>query len=332
MKKFLIVMLVTCAAILNPAQALAADAWAIAAEALGVLAAYQSTLREMLALGNNVEAQMAVRRQDREQNGVDKNKRDVELVDSVMTRLVNGGQYELKVNSLPFVWSVNDDEKFNAACYPMNYISVNRGLVRNLGGDENMLAAILAHEMTHGIEQHSAKSYAQAVAQSLGAMMVGLNVDNGSNVDWSKFSAMVDYSIAKNINVPVEYEADEGGFYLMTSAGFNPGGGAAAMYRLGYYVRYETTNVLEFDAHDKSDDETFSGHPDTDKREAKMAEFMSSYGGGHVIVRKVDRAYKVLIDGREIFYSMNMGDDPTSAAINAYYFAGGLSKAFHDYD
>ncbi len=332
MKKFLIVMLVTCAAILNPAQALAADAWAIAAEALGVLAAYKSTLHEMLALGNNVEAQMAVRRQDREQNGVDKNKRDVELVDSVMTRLVNGGQYELKVNSLPFVWSVNDDEKFNAACYPMNYISVNRGLVRNLGGDENMLAAILAHEMTHGIEQHSAKSYAQAVAQSLGAMMVGLNVDNGSNVDWSKFSAMVDYSIAKNINVPVEYEADEGGFYLMTSAGFNPGGGAAAMYRLGYYVRYETTNVLEFDAHDKSDDETFSGHPDTDKREAKMAEFMSSYGGGHVIVRKVDRAYKVLIDGREIFYSMNMGDDPTSAAINAYYFAGGLSKAFHDYD
>ena len=325
-------MLVTCAAILNPAQALAADAWAIAAEALGVLAAYQSTLREMLALGNNVDAQMAVRKQDREQNGIDKNKRDVELVDSVMRRLVNGGQYELKVNSLPFVWSVNDDEKFNAACYPMNYISVNRGLVRNLGGDENMLAAILAHEMTHGIEQHSAKSYAQAVAQSLGAMMVGMNVDNGSNIDWSKFSAMVDYSIAKNINVPVEYAADEGGFYLMTSAGFNPGGGAAAMYRLGYYVRYETTNVLEFDAHDKSDDETFSGHPDTDKREAKMAEFMSNYGGGHVTVRKVDRAYKVLIDGREIFYSMNTGDNPTSAALNAYYFAGGLSKAFHDYD
>ena len=332
MKKFLIVILVTVAAILNPAKTFAADAWAIAAEALGVLAAYQSTLREMLALGNNVDAQMAVRKQDMEKNGVDKNKRDVEIVDSVMTRLVNDGQYELKVNSLPFVWSVNDDEKFNAACYPMNYISVNRGLVRNLNGDENQIAAVLAHEMTHGLEQHSAKSYAQAVAQQLGAMMIGMNVDNGSNIDWSKFSAMVDYSIAKNINVPVEYEADKGGFYLMTSAGFNPGGGAASMNRLGYYVRYETQNFLEFDAHDKSSDETFSDHPDTDKREAKLAQMMSDYGGGHVIVRKVDRAYKVLIDGREIFYSMNMGDDPTSAAINAYYFAGGLSRAFHDYD
>ena len=324
----------TLATILNPVKVFAADAWAIAAEALGVLAAYQSTLKQMLALGNNVDAQMAVRKQDMEKNGVDKNKRDVELVDSVMTRLVNNGQYELKVNSLPFVWHVNDDEKFNAACYPMNYISVNRGLVRNLNGDENQIAAVLAHEMTHGLEQHSAKSYAQAVAQQLGAMMIGMNVDgkNGVDIDWSKFSAMVDYSIAKNINVPVEYAADEGGFYLMTSAGFNPGGGAAAMNRLGYYVRYETRDFLEFDAHDKSSDETFSGHPDTDKRETKMSQLMSDYGGGHVIVRKVDRAYKVLIDGREIFYSMNTGDDPTSAAINAYYFAGGLSKAFHDYD
>ena len=331
MKKILIVLL-TVATIFCPLKVFAADGWALAAEALGVLAAYQSTLKQMLALGNNVDAQMIVRKQDMQANGVDKNKHDVELVDSIMTRLVNNGRYELRVNSLPFVWSVNDDEKFNAACYPMNYISVNRGLVRNLNGDENQIAAVLAHEMIHGLEQHSAKSYAQAVAQQLGAMMLGMNLDTGSNIDWSKFSAMVDYSIAKNINVPVEYEADAGGFYLMTGAGFNPGGGAAAMNRLGYYVRYETQNYLEFDAHDKPSEETFSDHPDTDKREAKLAQMMSEYGGGHVIVRKVDRAYKVLIDGREIFYSMNMSDDPNSAAVNAYYFAGGLSRAFHDYD
>lgn len=334
MKKFFIAILLTVATILNPAQALAADAWAIAAEALGILAAYQSTLKQMLALGNNVNAQMAVRKQDMEKNGTDQNKRDVEVVDSIMTRLVNGGQYELKVNSLPFVWNVNDSEKFNAACYPMNYISVNRGLVRGLNLDENQIAAVLAHEMIHGLEQHSAKSYAQAVAQQLGAMMIGVNIDsrNGVDIDWGKFSAMVDYSIAKNINVPVEYAADEGGFYLMTSAGFNPGGGAAAMNRLGYYVRYETQDILEFDAHDKSSDETFSDHPDTDKREAKLAELMSNYGGGHVKVSKVDRAYRVMIDGLEIFYSMNVGDDSNSAAVNAYYFAGGLAKAFHDYD
>lgn len=334
MKKIFIALLLTVSMLVTPAQVLAADAWAVAAEALGVLAAYQSTLREMLALGNDVNAQMEVRKQDRQKNGVDKNPRDVALVDSIMTRLVDGGQYELRVNSLPFVWSVNDSEKFNAACFPMNYISVNRGLVRGLNSDENQIAAVLAHEMTHGLEQHSAKSYAQAVAQQLGAMMVGMNVDgrNGVDIDWNKFAGMVDYSIAKNISVPVEYAADEGGFYLMTSAGFNPGGGAAAMNRLGYYVRYETRDFLEFDAHDKPSEQTFSDHPDTENREAKLLEMMSAYGGGHVKVVKEGRAYKVFVDGIELFYSLNTGDDPTSAAVNAYYFAGGLSKAFHDYD
>ena len=328
-------VLLTVAAILTPAKVFAADAWAIAAEALGVLAAYKSTLSQMLALGNNVHAQMEVRRQDIEKNGVDPNNRDVEVVNSVMTRLVNNGQYELRVNSLPFVWSLNDSEKFNAACYPMNYISINRGLVRGLNLDEHQLAAVLAHEMIHGLEQHSAKSYAQAVAQQLGAMMVGMNIDmnsRSSHIDWSKFSAMVDYSIAKNISVPVEYEADEGGFYLMASAGFNPGGGAAAMNRLGYYLRYETQDFWEFDAQDKPAEQTFSDHPETDRREEKLLKLMTDYGGGHVTVSKHERAYRVRIDGREIFYALNTADDTNSAAVKAYYFAGGLVKAFHDYD
>ena len=329
------VILLTVAAMFVPAKVFAADAWAIAAEALGVLAAYKSTLSQMLALGNNVHAQMEVRRQDIAKNGVDPNKRDVEVINSVMTRLVDAGQYELRVNSLPFTWSLNDNEKFNAACYPMNYISINRGLVRGLNLDENQLAAVLAHEMTHGLEQHSAKSYAQAVAQQLGAMMVGMNIDMNSrtsHIDWSKFSAMVDYSIMKNISVPVEYEADEGGFYLMTSAGFNPGGGAAAMNRMGYYLRYETRDFLEFDANDKPGEQTFSDHPETDRREEKLLKLMTEYGGNHVTVSKHERAYRVRIDGREIFYALNTADDINTAAIKAYYFAGGLAKAFHDFD
>ena len=337
MKKIFNVLnvLLIVAALLTPVKVFAADSWAIAAEALGVLAAYKSTLKQMLALGNNVHAQMDVRQQDIEKNGVDKNKLDVEVVDSVMTRLVNGGQYELRVNSLPFVWSVNDSEKFNAGCYPMNYISINRGLVRGLNLDEHQLAAVLAHEMTHGLEQHSAKSYAQAVAQQLGALLVGMNIDMNSrtsHINWGKFAAMVDYSIAKNISVPAEYEADEGGFYIMASAGFNPGGGAAAMNRLSYYLRYETQDVWEFDPQDKSSDETFSDHPDTERREEKLLNLMTEYGGGHITVRKHERAYRVSIDGREIFYSINTADDDIAAAVKAYYFAGGLSKAFHDFD
>ena len=315
----------TFAIIISPIRAVASDAWAVAAQAAGVWAIYQSVLKSMMSLGNDASAQMAARKQDIEKNGETKNPRDVQIVNDVMTRLINSKGYELRANSLPFVWKVNDSKIFNASCYPMDYISVNRGLIENLNYDENKIAAVLAHEMTHGIEQHSAKIYANAVAQQVGAVMLGANVDS-RNVDWSKLGGMVGYSVAKSVIVPAEYAADEGGFYIMTSAGFNPGGGAATMARMDYYFRYETRDFMEFDAHDKPAEQTFSDHPETENREARLSQLMTDYSCGHVTVKKFERSYKVFIDGKEI-YTANY----KNASDNAYYFAGGLARAFHDY-
>ena len=314
----------------TPLKVEAVDAWAIAAQGLGIYAAYRNALAAILEMGNDVNAQMAAKRQDERQNGLDKNPHDVEIVNGIMTRLVNYGNYELRVNSLPFIWNVNDRDKFNAACYPMNYITINKGLLRVLDADEDAIAAVLAHEMTHGIEQHSAKNYAQAIAQSLGATILAANVDS-RNVDWNSLSNMVGYSIAKTITLPSEHEADEGGFYLMTSAGFNPGGGAVAMSRMDYYLRYETRDFLEFNPHDKPNDQTMSDHPDSEVREEKLSQLMTNYGMGHVTVKKVDRSYKVYIDDAEIYTAALAGEIYRSAK-QAYYFAGGLAKAFHDYD
>ena len=312
----------------TPLKVQAVDAWGAAAQAAGVFAVYQSMLSSMLSLGNNVDAQMSARFQDIKANGQDKNKIDVELVNKIMTRLIENATYELKANSLPFVWIVNNSEQFNASCYPMNYVSINRGLVRGLNLNVDEIAAVLAHEMTHGIEQHSAKNYAKAVATQMGAMMIGMDA-NSKHVDWNKLSGMVNYSIAKAITLPTEHDADEGGFFLMTSAGFNPGGGAAAMARMDYYVRFETEDIFEYDPHDKPNEQTFSDHPDSEVREEKLSKLMTDYSFGHVTVEKIDRNYRVLIDGREIYLAQENGEFYKSAE-KAYLFAGGLAKAFHD--
>ena len=332
MKKFLriflsVILLLT--ATFSSIKVFAADIWAAAAEAAGVYAAYKSALTSILRLGNNVNAQMAARRQDIEKNGQDKNKLDVKLVDDIMTRLVNDSEYELRVNSLPFIWNVNDNEKINAACYPVNYISINRGLIRTFNLNEDEIASVLAHEMTHGIEQHSAGNYAKAVAQSLGAMVIGMNVES-ANIDWGKMAGMVNYSIAKSIMVPTEHEADEGGFFLMTDAGFNPGGGAAAMSRMNYYLRYETRDFWEFDSNDKPNEQTMSDHPDTELREEKLSKLLTDYSYGHVTVKRFERIYKVFIDDEEIFTAKNLGEIYKNAEC-AYFFAGGLARAFHVY-
>ncbi len=309
-------------------RAEAVDVWGAAAQALGIFSIYQSSLASVLAMGNNVHAQVQSRAQDLKENGRDPNRHDVQVVDDVMQRLVQHADYALKDNSLPFIWSVNNSKEFNAACYPTNYVSVNRALVRGLNCDPDELAAVLGHELTHGLEQHSAHNYAKAAAQYYG--MSFLNID-ANLMDWNKLTALANYSIAKNVTLPTEYEADIGGFYLMTSAGFNPGGGAAAMARMSYYFTYETQDPLEYqslDAKDKNQ-ENFNDHPDTELREQKLVGLLTDYSAGHVTVKNRKDIY---IDD-QLFLSADWTDESyDNTAENAYYIAGGLAKAFHDYD
>ena len=316
------------ATMLPLSKAEAVDGWGAAAQALGVYAAYKSSLASILALGNDVNAQVQSRAQDIKQNGLDPNPNDVRVVDEVMQQLVFHGDYVLKNNSLPFIWAVNDSKDFNAACYPTNYISINRALVRGLNLDQDELAAVLAHEMTHGLEQHSASNYAKAVAQYMG--MSFLNMDTNS-MDWNKLNGLANYSIAKNITLPTEYEADAGGFYIMTSAGFNPGGGAAAMARMAYYLTYETQNFLEHQSPNAEENERehYSDHPETKLREERLAKMMTEYGFGHVTVQNQQDIY---IDGEKLLSVEWTGEGYDNKAENAYYVAGAIAKAFHDYN
>ena len=310
------------------ARAEAIDAWGIAAQALGVLGAYHSALGAVLALGNDVHAQVESRRQDLAENGRARNVRDIQLVDGIMERLVRDGGYVLRVNSLPFTWALTDSPVFNAACYPTDYVTINRGLVRGLNGNVDELAAVLGHEMTHGIRQHSAHNYAQAAAQFYGMSFLNMNF---GLMDWNKLNALVGYSVTKNVTLPTEYEADEGGFYIMTSAGFNPGGGAAAMARMGYYLTYVTQELTEYQDPKEKDlpQDDFSDHPATERREAKLVGFMTDYSAGHVTVR--DRR-TVCIDGTPLLTVTWTDEDYDNSPENAYLVAGALARAFHDYD
>ena len=322
------VLVIAAATLFPPARAEAIDAWGIAAQALGVLGAYHSALGAVLALGNDVSAQVQSERQDIAENGRARNARDIELVDGIMERLVQDGDYVLRVNSLPFTWAVTDSAVFNAACYPTDYVTINRGLIRGLGGNVDELAAVLGHEMTHGIRQHSAHNYAKAAAQFYGMSFLNMNF---GLMDWNKLNALVGYSVAKNVTLPTEYEADEGGFRIMTSAGFNPGGGAAAMARMGYYLTYVTQDLQEYQDPKEKDlpQDDFSDHPATERREAKLAGFMTDYSAGHVTV--TDRK-TVYIDGTPLLTVTRTDDDYDNSPENAYLVAGALARAFHDYD
>ncbi|MBP3723386.1 MAG: M48 family metalloprotease [Selenomonadaceae bacterium] len=321
MKKFLVAFTIFLTV---STPALAADSWGLAAEALGLYAAYRSALSSMLALGENVAAQVDTMRMDFKENGRDTNPADNKIVDDIMNKLINNGDYALRANSLPFLWGVNNSRLFNASCYPTNYVSINKGLLRALEKDEAALAAVFAHEMIHGLMQHSANSYAEAVVGSMGAVLAGMHSER---ISWERLNGSVGYGIAKNVILPAEIEADEKGFYLMTSAGFHPGGGAMAMARMRHYMLYETKNIFEFDGGDKKNN-TVSDHPETQDREKKLAAMMTEYSVNHVTVQDSE---KVFIDGKLIYTAKNTAIGYDNRPEVAYGIAGGLSKAFHDY-
>lgn len=307
------------------AEAAALNPVMIGMSAIGGFLAYQGTLKEMLAIGNNVDYQISGLKQDMEENGEDKDALDREVVDRVLGRITEHGEYALSINSLPFLWRVNAGAAFNAACYPTDYITVNRGLVRALHHDEDELAAVLGHEMTHGLRQHSAKNYAKAVAESYAGIAIGSAADN---LDWQKLNAVVGYAIAKDVTLPSELEADEGGFHLMTTAGFNPGGGAAAMARMAYYLTYETQDIGEYqDPFENPDAPNYNDHPAMHERVERLAAMMTNYGMGHVTV---ENGADVLIDGEKLL-SADWDADYNNTTENAYLIAGGIAKAFHDH-
>lgn len=307
------------------AEAAALNPVMVGMSVIGGFFAYQGSLKEMLAIGNNVDYQLSGLKQDMEENGEDSDALNREVVDRVLGQLTEHGEYALSVNSLPFIWRVNAGDTFNAACYPTDYITVNRGLVRALHHDEDELAAVLGHEMTHGLRQHSAKNYAKAVAESYAGLAIGSAVEN---LDWQKLNAIVAYAIAKDVTLPSEVEADEGGFYLMTTAGFNPGGGAAAMARMRYYLTYETQDINEYhDIFENHDAPNYNDHPTLDRRVQHLADMMSAYGMGHVTV---ENDTDVLINGEKLL-SSDWDTDYNNTQENAYLIAGGLAKAFHDH-
>lgn len=267
--------------------------------------------KAMLEQGGYAQIQKGFLDYWQKQYPLDSDEQNILLVNDIMNQLVNKGEYVLDIHNLPFRWQVTADKVINACCSPSDAININRGLLVLMNGRRDELAAVFAHEMIHGIKHHSAVSAAKNAKEKVLFTKVAAV---SSPEYWNLIETMMKYSNAKNIGVPLEYEADEYGLYLMASAGFNPGGAPAAMSRL---LTIESSY----------EDSIFnpSDHPDTEKRMIKLADIMSEYGYNHVSVREENKIY---ID--DSFLLQANPDEMYSSREKAFLIAGGLAKGFHD--
>ena len=275
-------------------------------------------LENMLSLGDNPYDQNKILKEDINSKGKCEDVRANAVVNDVMSRLIENGNYALKANSLPFRWEVNQSEEINAACYYNDYITINKGIVTFYNYNHDMLAEVLAHEMMHGICQHTAHSAANVIATRYAADI--FNKSNNNELVSMLVNIVTNYQCAKNYTAPSEVEADEGGYFIMTSAGFNPGAFAAAEQR--YFMKYGDYNETITNLND---------HPTTSNRVKRGLDWMKNYSAGHVTIKSnPDNTNLICIDEQPFYVNATNYQDLNNFEFTAFV-AGDLAKAFHEH-
>lgn len=148
-------------------------------------------------------------------------------VRNVFQRLVPYAN-EANTTGVPFDWQLNviRSKEPNAFAMPGGKMVVYTGIVDRLNLSDDEIAAIIGHEMTHALQEHSKRSAGQQILTSV-AMEVGSAVVqsktgvNANNVDVYK-DVLSQYGLNLPFSRYQESQADAGGLRLMAQAGYNP--------------------------------------------------------------------------------------------------------------
>jgi predicted Zn-dependent protease len=154
-------------------------------------------------------------------------------VDGIGRKLLRG----MPTRGFDYQFYVVDMVEPNAFALPGGYIFVSRGLLA-LANNEDELACVIGHEITHAARRHAAAQ--QAIQESLPSLVLP-----GAAAKFAEYGR------------EMEREADEGGQILCAAAGYNPIGMSTFLSGLAMTSRLElgyTRNPTFFDTHPGSEE------------------------------------------------------------------------------
>jgi predicted Zn-dependent protease len=130
-------------------------------------------------------------------------------------------------------WEINTlkTDDMNAYAMPGGKIMVYSGLVEKLKLTDGELAAVLGHEISHALREHTRERVSRAYAQQLALAGVAVVTGAGAGaMDLANQVASVTFQLPHSREQ--EAEADVMGLELMARAGYNPHGAVSVWQKM----------------------------------------------------------------------------------------------------
>jgi predicted Zn-dependent protease len=178
-----------------------------------------------------------------------------ELTDSTVTSYVARVGRQLAAHArgatYPYSFSVANYREINAFALPGGPVWVNRGAIA-AAANESQLAAVLAHEVAHVAQRHSAKQLSNALVTNLGLNLLGALLGNSGGANAANIAARYVASGAfLKFSRDDERDADRVGAQIMARAGWDPRGMIELMQTIREQEKRDPGSVEVF----------FSNHP-----------------------------------------------------------------------
>jgi predicted Zn-dependent protease len=148
---------------------------------------------------------------------------------------------EALIKVLPAPWNTQawevqivGDDSANAFALPGGRIGVNRGMFK-IATDENQLAVVLGHELSHVVARHGAERVSDNYAAQA-VVLAGTAYAASQGTDAGRTAAALGLGAEVGLLLPFsrtqESEADELGLRYMAQAGFDPRAGAVLWQKM----------------------------------------------------------------------------------------------------
>lgn len=246
--------------------------------------------------------------------GVNQDEAANQQLNRIMPKLLTSIDPQGKIKP-KFSWFVNNEKSFNAFCGLGNNVSVNIGLFQALNYNEDELAFVLAHEINHGLEQHSLKSLPKIVSLSVAqALYQEKNPNAASAITTTLINRQL---VAAHTTMPQEREADANSFTYAVNAGYNPGAGAAIWARIAARNGAKTRSTFENIINPND-------HPTNQERVDYFSKRMTEYSNNKVQVKQ----QTVFVNNQP--WVAPVTADSLLAEESAYLIAGNLAAIFHE--